>query len=302
MKKVLSQGLGLVLLAVQFCFGIQTETMQVRRFINPESTAAKLEYRVTLLQDSFLLYDPVGIELWVKNFGPDTAEVWLDPMQGWILWDQDGKVYPSSDHVHYTGPEVISPGDSLGGLTGLSDHGVVLPGPYRHRVLPRGEYKIYYKIDSDSTLPFNFKVVEPQGEEAKALKQYLDAFSPTSEEKFFKTSRPEKRKFFAENVKRLLQFADRYPASTYAVTALSYASTTAWVNLRDRQLVHKIQMKLIRDYPDSRIDHIGYLKFHYINNPTAFRAILDSVVKANFHPKLTAKAKEALKKLDNKTE
>jgi len=297
-KKTLTQAAVLISLTFGYCFGTQTETMQIREVKNIDSSLAKLEYRVTLFQDSFFLYDPVGIELWVKNLGSDTAQVWFDPTQGWVLQDQDGKLYPSTVHIHYTGPKVIQPGDSLGGLTGLSDNGVRIPGPYPYLVLPVGQYSVYYKIGNDSTSPLAFRVVEPEGEENKALKLFLDAYFPINGEKFLQGTPQQRTEFVREHVKKLLRFVERNPKSVYAVVALPEALTATWNILHDHKLAYQINNRIMREYPESRLNGFNFLKAYYRDDPAGLRVVLDSIIRVNPHPRITAGALKTLKDVE----
>lgn len=298
MKKGFVLGSWLLLLAFQFCFGSQSETMQVRSFINPDSTAATLEYRVTLLQDTFLLYDPVGIHLWVKNLSSDTAQVWFDQTQGWVLKDQDGKQYVSTVSILYAGPRFIPPVDSFGGLTGLdSDYGIKIPGPYPYPSLPVGKYEVYYKIGRDSTALLTFRVVEPKGSEGEALKYFLDAYSPIIGSKFSQSTSEQRTAFFREHVEKLLHFVDRYPKSVYAIDALPQALSAAWGILHDHGFAYQINNKIMRDYPNSRLNGFDFLKAYYADNSAALRAVLDSIIKVNPHPRITAGAKATLREL-----
>lgn len=297
MKKVTYWGLGLVLIAFDLCLGVQREVVKITKIASNGATIRKLEYHVTMLQDSFLLYNPVAIWLGVRNLGPDTAQVWFDATAGWVLHDQSGRSYSSTVAVDYAAPRIIQPGDSIGSVTSLSDYGITIPGPFTSPALPVGEYKVYYKIEHDSTPPFTFKVVEPKGEEGKALALYLDAFSPTSGDSFFQTKDKERVELLREHANRLLQVVDRYPKSVYAIDAVSRALSTAWDALYDRKLAFEINARIIRDFPDSRLNGIGFFKAYYGDDRAAYRATLDSIIKVNPHPKVTAAAKQALKDL-----
>ena len=96
--------------------------------------------------------------------------------------------------------------------------------------------------------------------------------------------------------------ADRYPKSVYARTALPLAIGTAWNGLSDGELAYRITGRLLRQFPDLYWEGIYFLSAYYSTkgDTVAFKIELDSIIKANSHPKLTAAARQELKKLEVK--
>ena len=271
----------------------------IQRF-KESQTKGKLEYRVSLIKDTFILYEPVVAEMWVKNISQDTVRV-LDPtVADWIIEDEKGNKYPPKV-LNDVVDQRLSPADSFGGTIGIQHHGVSMPPPYPFFSFPVGKYNATFKV-KDFTKIFVFYVVEPKGENAEAIKLYLEAFEPYWGEQFSRASPAERIELGKEEVRRLLVVADRYPRSPYANVALTKAISSAWGSAGDAELSHRLTLRALRELPQKNWTYMHFLRAYYETKGDALglNNELDSIIRVNSHPRLTATARQELKKLESK--
>lgn len=291
---VLTFFLGLVSVRPASC--LESRTVLVRR------DSAKLEYRISVNKATYLLYEPVIAELCVKNVSNKTAKIYWNITEGWVIHDQSGKLYRSALHAGMYPPyREIRPGDSLKETAGIQFYGIIIPGPYRTRTFSIGDYEVYHEqAGKNSTI--RFRVMQPEGEEAEALKVYLSAYEPTADEDYANFPRDEQDRLRKEEIKRFQILAGRFPKSVYAMPALNSAVSSAWNGLHDGELAYKINARLMREYPEIYDGGIEFLKLYYYTkkDKVGYRVELDSIAKANTHSKLTNAAKQALKRLEVK--
>lgn len=263
-----------------------------------------LEVRVSLNKDTFLLYEPVIGEVWAKNVSSDDAEIYF--YNTWGIQDRNGQDYsPGGTTVCF--PNGIKPGDSLGGTIDLFEEAggalaMVSSGAYyRYRCLafPIGEYKVHPPFAPDS-ISLIFHVVEPWGDEVKALELYLDALSPFTRENYRSSSVTGGSRLITESVSKLELVADIYPKSVYAGLALSEAARMA--SSYERKLSYQIITRLIQEYPEVALWTwaIAFLRVHYQNENyvAGFEEELKRIIELNADEKLTARAREALRELE----
>ena len=202
-----------------------------------------LEYRISLSKDTFLLYENIYAQVWAKNVSSIPMQCTLSRLfDFWNIADSKGKKYPPPyiSHRSKIAP-AIKPQDSTGRIMsfgyGIKDSlNFTIPA-----LLPTGQYSARHPRD---TLPFIFYVIEPTGEDAEALRQYLDAYSPTKLENFIRFSKPEEREsLLKEKAEKLFYFSEKLPNSIYTPQALLEA-----ISMTDVEMQHKIIQKLL-DYP-----------------------------------------------------
>lgn len=272
---------------------------------NREIDGVKLEYRISLPQDTFLIYQGIGVGLWVKNVSQKNISVEkisynrnpINDNHSWSISDSVGKNYPSNfwaDRAFVTPAPMLKPCDSIGGTMGLSDHGIIDNNQlYPYDFFPKGTYTAKYPFDS---LPFIFYVVEPTGEESEALKLFLDAFYPSRRDTLWKLPSEERLPLMRESAEKLLQMADRFPKSIYAYDALTFAALTCWT-ISDHERWYQIQQQIIEKYPSASVGSLSSLMSYYKEKDdfAGYKNELKNIIKRGANPKLTAAAKKVLR-------
>lgn len=317
----------LLLLSIKNISAEQVHTFQIER------NGAKVSYRASLPKDTFLLYESVIANVWQKNISKETVRIRDFPEGGWTIYDQNRVNYrvPVVDaRAVGEGPKLI-PGDSTGGSVNLLDYGIEdIHQPYPYGFLPVNRYTARYSVD---TMPFIFYVVEPSGEEAEALKQYLGAHLPIKAENLARFTKLEERdSLLKEKAKNLLLFAENFPKSTYtpqALLAAMYKMDAETQNKIIQKLllyhfqnreyaflilteafygsIQEVQVKTIQimlnDFPEFALNfqprHYSDI-FHFLKNSFYYQRDywneLDQIIKTNKNEKVVAAAKEALRK------
>ncbi|MCI0526943.1 MAG: hypothetical protein L0Y56_05745 [Nitrospira sp.] len=172
---------------------------------------------------------------------------------------------------------------------------------YPYSFLPVGEYTISYRVDSNSTDPMKLEVVEPTGNEARALRQFLDAYVPINDSVNNRRKGEKRRRGFPEQVERLIAFVDSFPNSVYAAKALSSAETHAWNLLGDGELAYRLNKRLIREYGDPFMSGLEFFKLYYLmtrNDTLGFKMELDSLIRKSDNQQLIQSAHQKLKMLE----
>lgn len=256
-----------------------------------------MKYSISLTKDTFLLYEPVFAEIWIKNINSNEVKVQTySKWEDWVVKDLKGKVYPLpvSRLLAVSSEKIIPAGDSMGGRVDLLVYGIDSQ-LYPFGVFPVGDYRVQYQVDTNSTGSLAFTVVEPSGKEAEALKLYSEAYTST------RRGVPTNKSRFVEEVQRLELVADRFPNSVYAPAALDRAINVAWNILTDGDLYYRIVMRKMREYGDPSLTGIDDLNFYYKyvkGDMGRFKVQVDSIARTTANPKLSAVAKSALKRLE----
>jgi len=291
-----------------------------------------LEYRISLAKDSFLPYEVIDAQVWAKNVSSIPLQCTLIHLfDFWNISDSNEKTYPKPYISHRSKyAPFVKPQDSTGGIMGI---GYGIRDSLNHTIptfLPTGQYSARHPRD---TLPFIFYVVEHAGEEAEALTQYLNSYSPTKMEIFIRFSKPVQREsLLKEKAKNLFYFSEKFPNSSYAPQALLEANWMADVGMQ-HEIIQRLsdypfpkreyiflkltqaflgasleaQLKIIQifldQYPESALnlktqynsDLFDFL--HRSLNFQLYRAELERIIKTNKNKKIIEAAKEALKKV-----
>lgn len=271
-----------------------------------EKDGAKLQYSIFMEKDSFFLYEPVRIEVWVKNVSNKSARIYSPFIPGWIVTTASGKeVEPAYSVSISAGLVELKAGDSLGGPDDLSRYGAHLSGIQHVRLIgfPVGNYKAYYQgVPKESMKLIEFHSVQPAGREAEALKAFQQALKPFGRPEFERADAAERLRLMKQEVSDLRAFADRYLGSIYSAQALSLAALTAWNILNDKEQGYQITKRMIKFYPEEASYRLHILKAYYEDKRDlkSLHDELDRIIQQNAHPKLTAAAREALKQLENR--
>lgn len=147
--------IGFFLLLTNSVFSQQTRTFPA------EYNGKKLVYRVSLAKNTFVLLEPISVEIWVKNISTDTARFLLTKPLGWTVLGEEDKSYKHTDLSIKMLPYHIKPGDSIGGLTKIGRLDMYNPESFSDLFssfpyFPLGTYRAFFGKD---TVPFLFRVV-----------------------------------------------------------------------------------------------------------------------------------------------
>lgn len=220
-------------------------------FISHSSEAGdKLKIEIRSDKGEFLTHEPIIVHYTVKNVGDSMAYLNFHMIEeDFVIEDEKGQRYRSHIRGTYGGGQLFAPGE-------IFTKGFDIGGRYGiHEV---GEYTCYihsYPFFSPNATFLNsntikLKVVEPKGEEKKALNLYLDAGKARGSEGECCISDSAKKDIAFQ---KYLDLVDKYPNSIYAPKALraAYLMYLYSRNPIERRRVVPVCTKLIEDYPDS---------------------------------------------------
>jgi len=202
-----------------------------------------LEAKLEFFKTKYLVREPIWVKVQVTNIGDKEGDFYFMTSDRLIIKDPKGKVYPSNISVEYIAPVTIGPHETLENeFEVLASYG--LP---EHRFakgwwwyLPPNKYTVYYELsyllNKNVKSPVDtFEVLEPKGNEIKAMNLLVDSFNLLIEKKT------------KESLEKLDNLIHQYPNSVYA--------SFAWLR---KISIHRIYLdsttcnELIEKYPDSR--------------------------------------------------
>jgi hypothetical protein len=218
-------------------------------FLFTSSEAAeRLKIEIWIDKGEFLTHEPIVVHYTVANVGDSTAYLNFHMIEeDFVIEDENGNRYRSHIRGTYGGGQLFAPGETY---TGNLDIGG------RYGVNGIGEYTCYvhsypfFCLDAEflNSNTIEFKVVEPKGEEKKALHLFLEA------EKLMwarsEAGGPDlaKKELGFFNYQELV---DKFPKSVYAPKALR-AAIGAYLHSREhRRRVIPVCLRLIEEYPNS---------------------------------------------------
>jgi len=210
----------------------------------------KLGIEIWIDKDEFLTHEPIVVHYTVTNIGDSMAYLNFQMIEeDFVIEDENGNRYRSHIRGTYGGGELFAPGEIH---TGNLDIGG------RYGVKGVGEYTCYvhsypffcWDAEFLNSNTVEFKVIEPKGEEEKALNLFFEA------EKLKYARSEAGGPDFSKKEPTFLKYqelVDRYPKSVYAPKALSAAVGVYYYsrNAEQRRRVIPVCIRLIEGYPDS---------------------------------------------------
>jgi tetratricopeptide (TPR) repeat protein len=249
----------------------------------------KPQVRIWVEKDQFFVHEPILVHYEIKNTSDSTLFLDVLREEHFVITDKEGKRYESHLKGTDMGVDHLRPGETRRGLVNISGlYGVVRISEYSCYldVAPPGQiYPPQYERTKSNTI--KIKVIEPEGEEKKALDMFLEA-------ERLKYSRDKERggrdlKKAELGFLKYQEVVDKYPNSVYAPLALSSAWGTYRYsqNLEDTKKNIPVYKRLIESYPNS----------HYV--ASAFCGLVETY--ENFKDKSGAiqSMKELIKKHPN---
>jgi hypothetical protein len=220
---------------VFICMGFGVAMMV---FFGYRSVCARgqLEIRIWTTKDVYLALEPVVVGFEVKNVGDTNFTIHgdLDAVKQFFhITNDKGKNYHNTLLVSYFGTSSLQPGESYKDSEEIGS---------RYGVTGPGIYTCFLEVQHHKSNILKFKIIEPEGDEKKALDLYLEAdrlhwCNDKDPVKF-------KRAFY-----KFLELAEKYPNSVYAPQALRWALFGH--RFKDKRIVVSECKRLIEKYPDS---------------------------------------------------
>lgn len=208
------------------------------RNLNQEQSL-KLKSNIKLYKKSYLLREPIRIRISVSNEAEQKKKVNFATGDALVIIDSKGTPYPSNIHISRIGLTEINPGDTIEEEINLSSYLYGVPHS-KWKVfwyLPPEKYTISYKLQqhdiSGEGLTIEspvdtFEILEPQGEDVKALELLLQSYNLLLEKKD------------KESIQKLNELLEKYPESGYV----------PYVMLMSANTVEKLN-EVIRKFPKS---------------------------------------------------
>ena len=215
--------------------------------------ADKPQIKIWVEKDQFFVHEPVPVHYEIKNISDSTLFLSLLREEHFVITDQEGKRYRSHLKGTSMGVDLLKPGETRHGSADICRrYGVVSIGEYScylDLAPPPQIYRAQYERTKSNTV--RIKVVEPEGEEKKALDIFLKA------EKFkYSRDRIQGGRDLKKADLGFLKYQElvnRYPNSIYAALSLDcalgvYEFST---NLEERRKIVPVCIRLIENYPNS---------------------------------------------------
>jgi hypothetical protein len=204
-------------------------------------------FEITISSDKaeYFVLEPVFVRYQIKNTSDTAACLVLDrAKESFDIKDQEGRGYHNTELGECLFcPDTLQPNQVIDGWEDIRE---------RYRVDHAGSYVCFNNFCGCSSNVLNIQVVQPTGEERKALSLFEgacrlywscgDKESEKSQEAFY----------------RCLETAGRFPRSVYAPVALRLALARGYA-IRDKLVVIGVAEKLIEEYPASPYLDVGFL-------------------------------------------
>jgi len=190
---------------------------------------AKLGAELKIYKTEYQLREPIWVELKAINIRDEKGYFYF--YTSLHIEDSKGQTYPCQ--VYNTMfPTTIEPQETLEyEFNVLNEYGIPEEDKFRiFRYLPPEKYTIYYHLQKNvKSGIYNFKVVQPEGEELKAMNLLKESYDLFIERKW------------EESTNKMREIFEKYPKSRYAPFSL----------LRTANTLQEFY-ELIENYPNSR--------------------------------------------------
>jgi tetratricopeptide (TPR) repeat protein len=219
-----------------------------RRGEKIEGNPPELKVELKLFKKQYLLREPIWVRVQVTNIDDKEGDFYFMTSDRLTIKDSSGKVYPCNISVNYMGPVTIRPHQTLENeFEVLCSYG--LP---EHRFakgwwwyLPPNKYTIYYELSyrlkkAVRSSVYTFEVLEPKGNELKAMDLLVDSFNLLGEKKK------------KEALEKLDNLIHQFPNSVYAPFAWLRKISVYRIYIEDSNTALNTCNELIEKYPYSR--------------------------------------------------
>jgi hypothetical protein len=252
-------------------------------------------------KDTFLTHEPIFVYFEIKNEGDSTVYFnSVKTTEHLVITDTQGRGYATRLKGSNLGVDALSPGqDQKFFVDVCSRYGVQEVGVYSCHLQTR-----LLSVLNPTLLKSNavkFKVVEPTGEDEKALSLFLEA------EKL-KWARSEAGgPDFSKKEPAFLKYqelVDRYPKSVYAPKALNAAVGVYFYsrNLEQRRRVIPVCIRLIEEYPDSYCFQLAFTEllhtYKMLKDKEGAKKAMQDLIDKHPNTNISQEAKRRLKMVE----
>ena len=211
----------------------------------------KLLIRIWTDKDTFLVQEPIPVHYEVKNISDSTMRLSFGMInEDFVIKDQQGRGYATHLRFSFSGVgDSLNPGENHQGSLDIAGwYGVLNIGEYTCYIYTQPSAVLHFPWIKSNTIKFN--VIEPKGDEKKALDMFLEA---------------EKLKYSRDRIHggrdlkkaelgfiKYQEFVDKYPNSIYAPSALQAAIGIYLYseNPEDLKKIIPVCLKLIENYQE----------------------------------------------------
>lgn len=242
----------------------------------------KLEAKLVLYKNEYLLREPIWVKVQVKNVGDKSGKFYFVNIDGLVIKDTNGKIYPCNVAIERN-PITINPVQTLEKeFDILTWYGVKEDSFWVRYYLPPEKYVVFYQVENDvQSESYSFSIMEPKGDELKAMNLLKESHDLRIQKK---------HKQSLEKFKELVQ---KYPKSRYYLYALlqTAGSLEAWHDL-------------IKRFPDSReaVQAVGSiaLTYEYKKDKQGFINAMKGLTKNYPNTGVATEAENRLKQMKDK--
>ncbi|MCJ7577627.1 MAG: tetratricopeptide repeat protein [candidate division Zixibacteria bacterium] len=212
----------------------------------------KPQVRIWVEKDQFFVYEPILVYYEIKNESDSILYLssYNELTEHFVITDTQGKRYNSHLRGTSMGVDHLKPGETRHGSVDICGlYGIVSIGEYSCYLdiaPPAQFYHPQYERTKSNTI--KIKVIEPDGDEKKALNLYSEADKLSWARSKGGGPDPTKKEL---GFLKYQELVDKYPNSVYAPIALRSAIFVYVYSPEFRKKVFPVCLRLIEDYPNS---------------------------------------------------
>lgn len=242
----------------------------------------KLEAKLILYKNHYLLREPIWVKVQVSNVGSEPGKFYFVNIDGLKIKDTIGTIFPFNFAIDGS-PITINPGQTFEEKFNiLTFYGVKEDSFWVRFYLPPEKYQVYYQVqDGVRSESDSFSVLEPEGDELLAMNLLKQAYNLQIQKKD------------EEFIGKLKELVREYPNSHYCAYALltSANSIEEWNNVINR-------------FPDSReaIRAVEYIAGAYKNkkDKDGFKNAMQGFIKKYPNTDVAKEAENCLKHINDR--
>jgi tetratricopeptide (TPR) repeat protein len=258
----------------------------------------KLQIKIWVDKDQFFVREPIPVNYEIKNISDSTVFLSFGMIaEDFVIKDEQGQDYSTHRRGSFSGGgNSLSPGET-------HQNGGDIGGLYEIKSV--GEYTCYIYTQPSAVFNFGwtksntikFKVIEPQGDEKKALNMLLEA------EKLAWCKDKDPKKWDLA-FKKYQELVDTYPKSVYAPLSLSSARGIYRYskNLEERKKVIPISKRLIEEYPNSIYFMSAFTSlveaYEVLKDKAGAIEVMNELIKKHPNTKILEEAEKRLQRIE----
>jgi hypothetical protein len=249
----------------------------------------ELEVKLIMYKNEYLVREPIWVKIQVKNIGKEAGKFHFVTLDGLVIEDSKGKIYPCNITWDYS-PINIEPNQTLENEFEVLLAGYGLPEDSFHVrwYLPAEVYNIFYNLGKDEkSETLSFVILEPKGKELESMNILKESHNLFIEKKYNKC------------ITKLNQIIQEYSQSNYAPYALFQKVSLYKIGaIPDLDKTIDSYYQMLDTYPNSReaVQVLSYLAHYYRTKPD-IPGLTDYLINSiDKHPD-TEVAREAQKEL-----